>query len=418
MISDQDYKILADEVYDVDNKKNDHPWAKGDTLSNPKLSADYEVLRVEDNTKNGMQAMAVAPIVNGKADTSKVVIAYAGTNQADDLDIATDIQTVGAGSEKLKSFDWFGAPEMVDAQSVTAQQFADSIRNRYPFATITTTGHSLGESLAFYIAAENKWMNVGFNGPYAGSMMSKDGKKWAKDNPGMFYNYRNRNDAIGGLRVTGREFAIIIDMEKDKKMADRFGGAYHSLAMWEFDKKTGRLLIPDNEFNVKAIKKRAENDKQQLLGVLSSTQAWMKFLRNKLKKSGGGLSANEAIFLDSVEALLVLNAQMSTVNATFLEAESFLRRQTEKAEQSWQKSLEAGRTLGHDLSEPEVLDALESIGVSKSIISDQPKERNESKIAEYKEIASSCDTLKTEIHGSIEKLLSVDQQLAKQFQPE
>ncbi|WP_086315532.1 hypothetical protein A5821_003019 [Enterococcus sp. 7F3_DIV0205] len=41
-------------------------------------------------------------------------------------------------------------------------------------------------------------------------------KKWAKDNPDIFYNYRNGNDAIGGLRVTDREFAIIIDMEKTK----------------------------------------------------------------------------------------------------------------------------------------------------------------------------------------------------------
>ncbi|OJG66528.1 hypothetical protein RV09_GL000881 [Enterococcus moraviensis] len=52
-----------------------------------------------------MQAMAVAPVVNGKADTSQVVIAYAGTNQSNKLDIAIDIQTVGAGSDKLKSFD-------------------------------------------------------------------------------------------------------------------------------------------------------------------------------------------------------------------------------------------------------------------------------------------------------------------------
>jgi hypothetical protein len=344
------------------------------------------------------------------------VIAYAGTNSSDSLDLATDAQTVGGGSETLNSFNWFGPPDSVEAQSVTAQRFAESIRNQYPFATITTTGHSLGESLAFFIAAENKWMNVGFNGPYAGSMMSKDGKKWAEDNPGMFYNYRNKNDTIGGLLVAGREFAIIIDMEKDGKIADRFGGAYHSLGMWEFDKNTGQLLIPDNAFNEKAIKKRAENNKQQLLGVLSSTQAWMKSLRDKLKKSGGGLSANEVIFLDSSEALLVLNAQMSTVHATFSEVESFLRRQTEKAEQAWQKSLTAGRTLGPDLSESEILEALESMGVSKAIISDQPRERNESKIAEYREIASSCDTLKSEIHGSIEKLLSVDQELATQFQ--
>ena len=418
MVDDTSYKEISEKVYLLDPKHKDY---------NPNLNKgsltefnnkEYKILDTKHEPKNGMQAMAVAPVVNGKVDTSQVVIAYAGTNSSDKLDIATDIQTVGAGSDKLKSFDWFEAPRSTDPQSLTAQQFADSIRNQYPFATITTTGHSLGESLAFYIAAENKWLNVGFNGPYAGSMMSKDGKKWAKDNPGMFYNYRNRNDAVGGLRVTGREFALIIDMEKDGKVSDRWGGAYHSLAMWKFDKKTGRLLIPDNVFNVNAIKKRAENDKQQLLGVLSSTKNWMKFLRNKLKKSGGGLSANEAIFLDSVEALLVLNAQMSTVNATFLEAESFLRRQTEKAEQSWQKSLKAGTVLGHDLSDSEVLDALESIGVSESIIFNQPRERNEAKIAEYREIASSCDTLKSEIHGSIEKLLSVDQQLAKQFQPE
>lgn len=404
---------MSDRVYWLDPKheKYDPTMKKGAIR---KLAGiEYEILETKNEPKNGMQAMAVAPIVNGKADTSQVVIAYAGTNSSDKADIATDIQTVGRGSETLDRLGY-----IVEAQSVTAQRFADTIRNQYPFASITTTGHSLGESLAFFIAAENKWMNVGFNGPYAGSMMSKDGKKWAEDNPGLFYNYRNKKDAIGGLRVTGRDFAIIIDMEKDGKLADRFGGAYHSLATWQFDKKTGRLLIPDNAFNVKAIKKRAGNDKQQLLGILNSTKAWMKALRDKLKKSGGGLSVNETIVLDNSEALLVLNAQMSTVHATFLEVESFLRRQTEKAEQSWQTSLNAGRTLGPDLSEPEVQDALESMGVSKSIISDQPKERNESKIAKCKEIASSCDSLKSEILGSIEKLLSIDQQLAKQFQPE
>lgn len=412
MITDEEYKVLADEVYKVDKGKVEHPRKEGEIINNSNLDRDYEILKVEDNSDNGMQAMAVAPIVNGKPNTSQVVIAYAGTNQSDSLDIATDLQTVGLGLDILHLL---GPTSFVEAQSVTAQRFAESIRNQYPFATITTTGHSLGESLAFFIAAENKWMNVGFNGPYAGSMMSKETKKWAEDNPGMFYNYRNRYDVIGGLRVTGRDFAIIIDVEKDGSLGDRVG-AYHGLGMWDFDKKTGRLLIPDNAFNEKAIKKRAENDKQQMLGILNSTQSWMKALRDKLKKSGGGLSANEVIFLDSSEALLVLNAQMSTVNATFSEVESFLRQQTEKAEQSWQKSLSAGRTLGPDLSESEILEALESMGVSKAIISDQPRERNESKIAEYREIASSCDTLKSEIHGSIEKLLSVDQELATQFQ--
>ena len=73
MITDQEYKVLADEVYKVDK---------------------------------------------GKVDTSQVVIAYAGTNSSDKLDIATDIQTVAAGSDKLKSFDCFEVPRTVDAQAV------------------------------------------------------------------------------------------------------------------------------------------------------------------------------------------------------------------------------------------------------------------------------------------------------------
>ncbi|HEL1613596.1 hypothetical protein [Streptococcus suis] len=66
----------------------------------------YKVIAVQDNDNdvdktndNGMQAMAVAPYVNGKADTSQIVIAYAGTNFADIRDVDTDIQTVIFGSK-------------------------------------------------------------------------------------------------------------------------------------------------------------------------------------------------------------------------------------------------------------------------------------------------------------------------------
>ena len=43
----------------------------------------FQVLKVKDNTENGMQAMAVAPVdKNGQVDYSEVVIAYAGLNIA------------------------------------------------------------------------------------------------------------------------------------------------------------------------------------------------------------------------------------------------------------------------------------------------------------------------------------------------
>ncbi|UUM62373.1 hypothetical protein NQZ89_02030 [Streptococcus suis] len=60
MISEKDYNSLADEVYKVDSGKVSTPYRKGDTVAN----GQYRVLAVEDNTVNGMQAIAVAPVVN------------------------------------------------------------------------------------------------------------------------------------------------------------------------------------------------------------------------------------------------------------------------------------------------------------------------------------------------------------------
>lgn len=105
MITDRDYNALADNAYEIDKNKAKHPIRKGDTIDvedNNKILSSFEVLKVKDNTENGMQAMAVAPLdKNGKADTSQVVIAYAGTNADDDLDVLTDVQTVGLGKDTL-----------------------------------------------------------------------------------------------------------------------------------------------------------------------------------------------------------------------------------------------------------------------------------------------------------------------------
>ncbi|MBC1248702.1 hypothetical protein HB801_02395 [Listeria welshimeri] len=102
MIAEQDNRILSDMAYNVDRKKVDVPLKKGNIIKNKNLSQNYKVIKVEDNSKNGMQAMAVAPIdKHGKVDTTEVNIAYAGTNFSDTKDRATDLQTVIQGNKKL-----------------------------------------------------------------------------------------------------------------------------------------------------------------------------------------------------------------------------------------------------------------------------------------------------------------------------
>ncbi|MEX2785731.1 hypothetical protein AB3331_11290 [Streptococcus sp. H49] len=78
MITEKDYNIISGEVYKVDPKKTSDTIKIGDNI--PSGNQEFQVITDPvDNLDNGMQAMAVAPIVDGEPDTSQIVIAYAGT---------------------------------------------------------------------------------------------------------------------------------------------------------------------------------------------------------------------------------------------------------------------------------------------------------------------------------------------------
>ncbi|MFB1052023.1 hypothetical protein [Paraliobacillus sp. JSM ZJ581] len=130
MISTIDFKILAGEAYHVDVKKAGQPWMKDDILENRRFLHAYKVLKVEDNTDNGMQAMAVAPVKNDRVDKSEIVTAYAGINPKDFDDIKTDIQTVVSGNKDFlfeRERIGFTTPFVtvpVESQITTAEKFA------------------------------------------------------------------------------------------------------------------------------------------------------------------------------------------------------------------------------------------------------------------------------------------------------
>ncbi|MCC9805636.1 DUF2974 domain-containing protein, partial [Streptococcus agalactiae] len=86
------------------------------------------------------------------------MIVSAGTNLGERLDIATDVEMVAGGDTylladpKTKSFR--------KSQGKSALEYAEKIASKYPKSEITTTGHSLGESEALYVALKMGWMNV------------------------------------------------------------------------------------------------------------------------------------------------------------------------------------------------------------------------------------------------------------------
>ncbi|EHJ52704.1 hypothetical protein [Streptococcus macacae] len=59
-VTEQNYRDIADRVYAIEDGKEAHTIIKNDTFKSG--GNQYKVLAAEDNTSNGMQAMAVAPV--------------------------------------------------------------------------------------------------------------------------------------------------------------------------------------------------------------------------------------------------------------------------------------------------------------------------------------------------------------------
>ncbi len=123
MITEKDYRYIADDVYKVDALKVSRPYSKDDLVGNDRFKVISNPI---DNTSNGMQAMAVAPVdKNGNVDYSHVVIAYAGTNKDDIKDLGTDVRSLGLGRDKLQSRSGLNSAKVVVSQFVTALNYVN-----------------------------------------------------------------------------------------------------------------------------------------------------------------------------------------------------------------------------------------------------------------------------------------------------
>ena len=72
MLNDKNYSDLSEEVYDIDSKKMFKIKKEGELI----LDNKFQILSLEDNQDNGMQAMEVTRINSvGEVDTRQKVIA-------------------------------------------------------------------------------------------------------------------------------------------------------------------------------------------------------------------------------------------------------------------------------------------------------------------------------------------------------
>lgn len=187
-------------------------------LNGQSTGQTYQILLAVDSDNslsgypdNGMQAMAVSPIINGFTNTSSIIIAYAATNPYfnEINDWITDIETVVGGSQYLVPLN--GGPTL-PSQAVTAKQFADSIISQYPKSSFAVTGISLGGYLALAIGAQERIPVVAFVGPDPSNILSTADIAYVQAHPNLYFNIRNMYDVIlGAYGGNGLNAAVYYD---------------------------------------------------------------------------------------------------------------------------------------------------------------------------------------------------------------
>ncbi|MDN3099589.1 lipase [Enterococcus faecalis] len=372
MITDQDYNQLSDRVYWLDPKHKRYTPSIKEGRIRKFGNLKFQILKIQENSQtDGMQAMAVAPLdKQGVPDLSQIVISYAGTNPGDWKDVETDLRTIGGFWDKTASPGFSNARSLqrLAGQLSSAVAFAEAVKQEYSGATFSTTGHSLGEYLALYIAAENQWKNVGFNGPDPYEVLTPAAKKWVAANPGWLTNYRNQADFVGNLmgNGTGAEIKVALQM---------------------------RLQNP----------------------LKSHDLANLQVLKKKLLKNGGGLSSSQQIYLEDAQARAVVKLAARNAKEAMERVIRVHQEAIRNLERNWETGLHSARNAVQTLTEAEIMEALASVGVTKQSQVFQPKETHELRIQQAKEKSAAFDALEREITAKLAEIVTRDSELASQF---
>ena len=139
MTTEQDYATISDWAYRADPLKQDPPLAIDTKFYTDKdKTKQFQVVwPPASDTSSGFQGIAVAPVdASGVPDLSQIVIGFAGTNIEDHGDLLADVESV------------VGQTGDTGAQIAAAKAYAREVRDRFPGASLSVTGHSLGGLIA------------------------------------------------------------------------------------------------------------------------------------------------------------------------------------------------------------------------------------------------------------------------------
>ncbi|MEI5989807.1 hypothetical protein A5881_001300 [Enterococcus termitis] len=427
-------EVLAkaiDKTKDTVQNQNIGDTIKLKTENTPK---DYQIInKVASDKDSQLNAMAIAPIVNGQPDYNNVAVVYAGTNMLTEPG-ANGFVTAGGAATGGLSGEYEGAQAFLNETQDKIAKHNGSITDVAGFSQsggyMMKMAAEYGKEMGFQTTSFDDWGRNQFG------TLTDDQLKWLKNNPEMLRRYQNdswanfsgRDHMYGTVsRIEGIGFnehntlakyfdgdTLNLDrLAKDGIFAPGMTKAQVELAAKNWAKKNG-----DGKFwtGDDAEAKARVKEYLKLYGTYKIMDlAELKKLRKKLKASSGGLSKNEEIYLDNSEALLAVTTASQTMKDGLIDVITIYQDAITEAEEVWSEGLQHARSIGTELNESEIMDALASVGATEASIVTEPTTFYQEQITKAKQLGESFDSLVSEIKSGIDKLVQSDKDLASQL---
>ena len=141
----------------------------------------------------------------------------------------------------------------------------------------------------------------------------------------------------------------------------------------------------------------------------------LKKLRQLLSSSGGGLTRNEKLYLDSEAALMIVEKALSDFQLTTESIVTLYQEAIRDAQALWQETLYEARQMGSLLSEYEIQECLHFAGATQYKMVTEPCTYYQSKLDKIANMTADFTRLVSEIKAKIHEIVQRDQDLAAQL---
>lgn len=406
------------------------------TLEIQDQKIDFQIiLKAASDKNNQLNAMAIAPIVNGQPDYQQVAVVFAGTNMPQETGATGFGTAIDALSGSLSGEYYLAEAFLKQTQKKLAQQngtITDVAGFSQAGGYMMKMAAVHGQSNGFKTTSFDDWGNNQF------ATLTKAEQQWLNTHPEAFSRFQNDSWAEYSLRdhTYGNVFSIsgvkghhtlakyfdgdLLHLERlaeDGIFAPNMTQAQVEKAAKIWAKKNGDGNPLTNDETEAKQRMQAYLKQYGYYSTVDFHAQWTKLnqLRKAFKASGGSLSANEEIYLDNHQALLTIQAASQTMKAGLAAMIAIYQAAIVEAEQLWTEGFERARLIGTDLSEIEIIEALASVGATQLSVVTEPTAFYEEKIAHAKQIGESFDQLISDIKSGIARLVESDRALASQI---